>query len=212
MTHRQTHNGVAKEGLGSEGGGANGSDGGDGTRTYRMDFPARAVPMPCPVEGCSDRASMRTAMRVQFLQRHVRDTMVILEEGNLPQTRYPLCDMLVLWKALNGTYRLTSQCNQGAERKRRRLTAEEEREVTVRAFRAYAPPLEMANSFIYLGRGVTTHVSNPKSINACTMALENNPDTRGSAPSLLRMRPILFQTSLARDNFLTTASQSSSSA
>ena len=29
--------------------------------------------------------------------------MVILEEGNLPHPRCPLCDMLVPWRALNGT-------------------------------------------------------------------------------------------------------------
>ena len=38
------------------------------------------------------------------------------------------------------------------ERNRRRLAAEEEREVTVRAFSAYGRPLEMVTSFKYLGR------------------------------------------------------------
>ena len=32
-----------------------------------------------------------------------RDTVVILEEGNLSHPRYPLCDMLVPWRSLNGT-------------------------------------------------------------------------------------------------------------
>ena len=79
-------------------------------------------------------------MRVHFWHRHVRDTVVILEEGNLPHPRCPLCDMLVLWKALNGTYRRTAQCTRGEEQKRRRLVAEEEREVTARAFSAYGLP------------------------------------------------------------------------
>ena len=59
-------------------------------------------------------------------------------------------------------------------------------------------------------RGVTTQVSDPKISIVCTMALKNKPDTRGAAPSLLRMHVILLQTALARDKFFTTSGQSSS--
>ena len=90
-------------------------------------------------------------MRVQFWHRHVRDTVVILEEDNLPHKRFPLCDMLVPWKALNGTQQSTAQCTWGAERKRRRLAADEEREVTARDFSAYGRTLEMVTSFKYQG-------------------------------------------------------------
>ena len=61
VTHRQTHHGVAKGGLGSEGGGA---DRGNKPMNYRMAFHARAGPRPCTVDGCSGRASTRTVMRV----------------------------------------------------------------------------------------------------------------------------------------------------
>ena len=60
-----------------------------------------------------------------------------------------------LQKALNGTHRRTSQCNQGADRKRQKLAAEKEREVTVRAFSAYGLPLENVTSFRYLGRVIS---------------------------------------------------------
>ena len=50
--------------------------------------------------------------------------MVILEEFNLPQPRFPLCDIMVPWKTLNGMHRGTEQCNRGAERKRQRLEEE----------------------------------------------------------------------------------------
>ena len=60
--------------------------------------------------------------------------------------------------------------------------------------------------------GLTTHVSNQKSSTAWTTALKKKPETRGAAPSLLRMRVILLQTDLARDKFLTTSGQSSSAA
>ena len=119
MTHRQTQHGVAKDGLGSEGGEADRGGGGDGLITYILVFLARAVPRPCPVEGCSGFASTRKSMRVNFWHRHVRDTVVILEEGNLPHTRNPLCALMVPWKALNGTHRRIEQCNRGADRKRR---------------------------------------------------------------------------------------------
>ena len=104
VNHRQTQNGVAKGGLGLE---RDKLYGGDNPRTYRMAFPARAGPRPCPVKGCSGRASARTAMRVHFLHRHVRDTVVILEEEYLPNPQFFLCDILVPWKALNGNHRRT---------------------------------------------------------------------------------------------------------
>ena len=62
------------------------------------------------------------------------------------------CDMLVPRKYLNCTHRRTAQCNQGEEQKRRRLAAEEEREVTTRDLSSYGNPLEMVTSIKYLGR------------------------------------------------------------
>ena len=91
-------------------------------------------------------------MRVHFWNWNVRDTVVILEEGNLPHSRCPLCDMLVPWRTLNGMHRRTVQCKRGAESKQRSLAAEEEREVIVRELSAYGFPLEMVNSFQYLER------------------------------------------------------------
>ena len=56
------------------------------------------------------------------------------------------------WKSLNGTHRCTAQFTWGVDRNRQQLAAEEEREVTTRAFSAYGQPLEMVTSFKYLGR------------------------------------------------------------
>ena len=71
--------------------------------------------------------------------------MVILEEGNLSHSRCPLCDMMVPWRSLNGIHWRTAQYKRGADRKRRLLTGEKEREVTARAFSAYGSSLEMVN-------------------------------------------------------------------
>ena len=89
---------------------------GDRPRTFRMAFPAKGDPRGCPVEGCPGRAATRTAMRVHFLHRHILDTMVILEEVNLPHPRCTQCDMLVPQRALNGRHLYTAQCARGAER------------------------------------------------------------------------------------------------
>ena len=77
------------------------------------------------------------SMRVHFCHRNIRDTVVIMYEGNLPHPRCPLCDILVMWRALNGTHRFTAQYKWVAEQKRRQLSLQEEREVTDRDFSAY---------------------------------------------------------------------------
>ena len=89
---------------------------------------------------------------MHFWHRHFRDTVVILEKVNLPHPQCPLWDMLVPQKALNGTHRCTLQCTWGADRRRRHLSTEEEREVTARDFSAYWRPLEMLTYFKDLGR------------------------------------------------------------
>ena len=94
-------------------------------------------------------------MRVHFLHWHVRDTVVILEEGNPPHPQCPQCDMLVPWRTLNGRHLNTAQCSRGAERNRRRLAEEELRERSERAFQAYGEPLVNVTTFRYLGRVMT---------------------------------------------------------
>ena len=76
MTHRQTQHRVDKGGLVSE---VDKADKSYEPRTYRLAFPVREVPRPCPVKGCSGRASTLKVTRVHFWHWHVRDTVVILE-------------------------------------------------------------------------------------------------------------------------------------
>ena len=81
--------------------------------------------------------------------------MVILDEGNIPHPRCPLCNILVPWRSLNGMHWHTAQCNKGAERKRQRLAAQEERAVTSMDFSAFGLQLEMVSSLKYLGRVIS---------------------------------------------------------
>ena len=107
--------------------GQKGDGGGWGNepRTYRMAFPEKAGPRPCPVEGCSGQAATQTAILMHFWHRHVRDIVLILEKGNLPRLRCPLCNMLVPWWYLNELHQHTSQCKKGTDQKQRCLAEEE---------------------------------------------------------------------------------------
>ena len=83
---------------------------------YKMNFPTKDGRRRCPVEGCLGVLATRAAMRVHFVHRHVHDTVVILEEGNLPLPLCPWCYLQVSRKALNGRHLETSQCRTGMER------------------------------------------------------------------------------------------------
>ena len=91
-------------------------------------------------------------MWVQFLHRHVLDTVVILEEGNFPHPRCARCDMLVPRRDLNGRHPAMEQCARGADRKRQRLVEAETRESSERAFEAYREPINNVSAFRYLVR------------------------------------------------------------
>ena len=84
---------------------------------------------------------------MNFLHRHVLDTVVILEEGNLPHPRCTRCYMLVPQREMNGRHLAIDQCSTGAERKRRRLAETDLRESLERAFEAYGEPLENVSDF-----------------------------------------------------------------
>ena len=63
---------------------------------YHISFLRETVPRNFPVEGCrGGEAVTRAELRVHFLHRHIRDTMVILEDDNLPYPLLPRCDILV---------------------------------------------------------------------------------------------------------------------
>ena len=94
-------------------------------------------------------------MRVHFWRRYVRDTIIILEEGNLPHPRCENCDMFVPCRALNGRRKSTMMCKSGAEQKRRRLAEAEIRDITEMAFEVYGKQIKLVPRFTYLGRVMT---------------------------------------------------------
>ena len=84
----------------------------------------------------------------------MRDTIIILEEGNLPHPRCENCEMFVPWRALNGCHKSTMMCKSGAERKRWRLVEAEIRESKEMDFEVYGKQIESVPRFTYLGRVV----------------------------------------------------------
>ena len=90
-------------------------------------------------------------MRVQFWRRYVRDTVIILEEGNLPHPPCENCYMLVPWRALNGRHKNTAMCKSGVERKRWRLAEAEIRDSTEMAFDVYGEQIELVPRYVNLG-------------------------------------------------------------
>ena len=108
--------------------------------TYSMAFLMAGGLFRCPVEGCQEQSAMRMVILVNFLHLYVRDTVAILDKRNLQIPRFPRCNMMVPWRALNGTQLEISQWDRGAERKIRRLAEEELREISERIFQAYGNP------------------------------------------------------------------------
>ena len=94
-------------------------------------------------------------MQLHYLHLHVLDTVVMMEEVNLPYPRCTRCDMLVPRQALKGRHPSTAQYARGAERKRRRIAEVEMRENLKRAFEANGEPLENVLAFRYLGQVLT---------------------------------------------------------
>ena len=86
-------------------------------QTYQVSFLAALTRLRCPVEGCQGGATSRTNLWVHFAHRHVRDTIVILEEGKRPYPRCLKCDMFVSQRALNGRHPSIDLCQQEEERK-----------------------------------------------------------------------------------------------
>ena len=122
---------------------------------YKMDFPTKGGRRQCLVDGCPGVSETRAAMRVHFVHRHVHNTVVILEEGNLPLPRCPQCNLQVSRRALNGRHLETNQCKTGAERKQRRLAAAEIEITSEKAFHAYGNKMRAVTEFRYLGRVMT---------------------------------------------------------
>ena len=87
------------------------------------------------------RVETRTGVRVYLLNRNMWDTVIIVEEVNLPHPGFNFCEMLLLWAVLNGCHPNTTKCTKGVGRKWNKMSVEEIQESTEQYFRAYVLPL-----------------------------------------------------------------------
>ena len=90
-------------------------------------------------------------MQVHLYHRNVRDTVIILEEGNLPHPWCHRCNMLVSWRALKKRHLATTQCAMGEESNFQHLDEEEMQESVERASQTYRRQFETVNLFNYSG-------------------------------------------------------------
>ena len=149
--HLHTHKGEAKLGWRHWGTTAPNEE----PHIYKMAFLIAGYLRNCPIKGCWGWAATWVAMRFHLYHWHIWDTILILEEGNLPHPLCPRCEILVLWRVLNEWNIATSQCAKGAERDNRQMAEEDIWESVERVSQAYGRPLEMVTSLKYLGRVLT---------------------------------------------------------
>ena len=97
----------------------------------------------------------RTNLRIYFVQCHMQDTVLIMEEGKLNHPHCLACDTFVAWTALNCGHPMMTICVWGEEKKIQRILEEEAWEGAVTTFRDYYKPLETVSSFKYLGHLLT---------------------------------------------------------
>ena len=80
------------------------------------------------------RAAIWTILWMNFVNRHVWDKVVILEESNLTHSQCPFCGMFIPRMNLNVRHPGTTICSKGAKSKFHRLALEEDWAGTDTAF------------------------------------------------------------------------------
>ena len=106
---------------------------GDWASGFQDDLPGNGRPAELPGGGMPGQSGNKDGNTGALPDRHVLDTVVILEERNSPHPRCARCDKLVPRRSLNGRHPDTAQCAREEERKRRRLADREMRDSTERA-------------------------------------------------------------------------------
>ena len=109
---------------------------------YRVYLPRAGGSVGFPVESCGGQATMCTNLWIHFVRHHVRNTIVMMEEGNRTHPRFSDSGIFLPWAALNHRHPTTDLCDQGADWKRRKLSDKETHVGAATYFRSYIQPLE----------------------------------------------------------------------
>jgi hypothetical protein len=125
-----------------------------GNHTYEVSMPEYKQYGQCPVPGCEAIIRDRHGMRRHFLFWHYYDTIIILEEGQLP--RCDNCGMFCTLSALAGKHKELALCKEGARQNKQKVTYLR----CIRAFRCtfqiQDQPIKTVTTFRYLGRILTS--------------------------------------------------------
>ena len=142
-------------------------------QTYRVSFLWNSTAIHFLVERYQGRAFNCTNLQINFAHRHVRETIIILEEGSRPRPCFPECNIFVPWKVLNGWHPYMAMCARGWEMKRKHLAAEDaQAEVEVVVFQAYKCHLSTVWSFKYMVRVLTAVYDNWAAVISNLMKLQ----------------------------------------
>jgi hypothetical protein len=103
----------------------------------------------CPVHNCSGTYGNPAKLRVHFQQRHLEDTIVIEQEGRLPR-----CTNCGIFSSTVGArHQASMTCRKATERRQKQVVAKEhERLKKDVVFTVSGKPIEIVDTFKYLGR------------------------------------------------------------
>ena len=108
----------------------------------------------CPVLNCSFHTSTSCKMRHHFRSRHVKDTIIILEEGAIPLPKCPKCG--IFQKDVGSKHQQSASCKQFTIRlDNMNAQIENERLAQDTIFTVFGEKIETVTEFKYLGRIVT---------------------------------------------------------
>ena len=119
---------------------------------YELSFPANQAACSCPVIECPYTASRRCDLYNHFANRHMDDTICILEDGILPQCvscgRYGV-------KMLSEKHIASKECTDRSERLTKFRALKSRTNLNNVTFRINGVAIERVRSFKYLGRMVS---------------------------------------------------------
>jgi hypothetical protein len=137
----------------------------------------------CLVSHCIGKASTKWNLRRHFLDRHLRNLVVVPSEGSVPLPRCKRCGMQTETGALYRWHQRTQLCQEGWEWKMQHEAAETARVALAQAFTVYGAELERVEVFKYLGRLLAYDNKNTQAMRA---NLRNARKSWGQISCILR--------------------------
>ena len=106
-----------------------------------------ATSIDCPVEGFPGRATSLTNICMNFMHRHMEETIVVLKEGPAPHLHCEKCGMFIPQEAMSDGHLGTAMRKMGTEKKRCRIAVTNTQVESGKEFRAQDQVLENMDTF-----------------------------------------------------------------